>query len=105
MVRQETSETARANANSVKSAREMFEALGYKYVYVDGSAMDATPFIDYRFADGGSRERIVFSIPSKRVYVSASNDGFYAASPLSYEEIQAIEQQCVELGWNRECEG
>lgn len=84
------------------TAREKFEELGYKYSYVDGRITNEMPYIEYLEESGNSWERITFPLPMKRVFVSASYNGHGYPAPLSLEEIKAIEEQCIELGWDKE---
>lgn len=81
-------------------ARDIFEKIGYKYSYVDGTVTNETPYIEYLVEEGMAWERIVFRLRSERVLISASTNGYGFPAPLSLEEIKAIELQCEELGWN-----
>ncbi len=83
------------------TAREKFEEIGYKYSYIDGAITNECPIIEYMMEEGKARERIVFSLNAQRVYISASDNQFYAPAPLSLEEIKAIKLQCIELGWKK----
>jgi hypothetical protein len=66
------------------SAKEMFEALGYRYM----KTLSDEKHIWYR--NSRTKSEIVFNLTFK----SISND--YA---IQLDELKAINQQCKELGW------
>lgn len=69
------------------SAREMFEELGYKYHYEDKYSITTYYFEDWS---------ISFDLEKK--LIGFSNMGCYCE--LTSKDIQAINKQIEELGWN-----
>lgn len=80
------------------SAKEMFEKLGYELV-------NEAPLL-YQFNDGGFIKNIEFSISLKSITFSGYeyyNDGRPTDENRIYvDELQAINKQIEELGWNNE---
>ena len=77
------------------SAREMFEALGYEFEkeYTSDGVNDT-----YRYDKCFHVDSIIFDLNGKNIIVSKI---FHT---ISLNELQAIIQQCKELGWNKEQE-
>lgn len=76
----------------LKIAKEMFEELGYK------EKKDKSKTITYVLKNGYFYY-IVFKINKKSVYKSKSVPGKEVSSSITIKELQAINQQCKELGW------
>ena len=72
-----------------KSAKEMFEDLGYDY-FNNGLR------ITYEKCPDGECKMIEFNLKNKNVILADDND---EVIELNVKEIQAINQQCKELGW------
>ena len=77
------------------SARQMFEALGYEFEkeYTSDGVNDT-----YRYDKCFHVDSIIFDLNGKNIIVSKI---FHT---ISLNELQAIIQQCKELGWNKEQE-
>lgn len=93
------------------TAKEMFEALGYKFydhnfLNVPKSenvmiTQDA-PYIEYTDKGSKGEEHITFYVSSKLVTVDAltyMGGRHRIAAPLNMNELKAITKQCEELGW------
>lgn len=76
----------------MKSAKEMFEELGYKEV----SVIDPDGCIDYINTNEKYSE-IYFDKNFKMITKHYLNSGI--ACPITLEELQAINKQVEELGW------
>lgn len=77
------------------SASEMFEALGYEFEkeYTSDGVNDT-----YRYIKCSRPDSIIFELNCKKIIISKI---FHT---ISLNELQAIIQQCKELGWNKEYE-
>lgn len=75
------------------SAREMFEELGYEFEkeYTSDGVNDT-----YRYNKCSMPDSIIFDLNGKNIII---NKIFHT---ISFNELQAIIQQCKELGWNKE---
>lgn len=97
----------------MKTAKEMFEELGYKrvenhpkhenieeYVFVTQDE----PYIQYYQEDATSYIGIRFDLCGKRVWVKGYKKDYkcHVECPLNANEIKAINKQVEELGWNDE---
>lgn len=76
----------------MKTARQMFEALGYEFE--KGYTSDGND--TYRYNKCFRIDSIIFDLNGKNIIVSKI---FHT---ISLNELQAIIQQCKELGWNKE---
>ena len=77
----------------LKSAREMFEELGYEVISKPNT-------ITYRL-NKGYFYYICFKLNKKTVYKSKGICGKEVASSITTNELQAINKQVEELGWNK----
>ena len=79
------------------SAKEMFEKLGYIY-------KKCNSFIEYTKNYLGQEKCITFWLDIKKIdFEFEHDDGYdwkYLAFESTIEELQAINQQVEELGWN-----
>lgn len=87
----------------MKTAKELFEELGYKKYKEDGEG----EFITYKKDEGfGFFTLICFNTPQKQILVSCSNlvirEEYHKARPISAELLKAINEQVDELGWKKE---
>lgn len=78
------------------NAKEMFEKLGYK-VSVDYNDI---VIYKYEYPLGGSKE-LIFHKKDDGMFIDYSFKG-NATTFLKYKELQAINKQLEELGWNSE---
>ena len=84
----------------MKSAKEMFEELGY--TYQESYFEDKIDEINYA-KDGRWTPQIHFSLNHKCVSVYRIDDiGVQKSAHFSTNLLQAINQQCKELGWFNE---
>lgn len=72
-----------------KSAREMFEYLGYEY-FNNGLR------ITYEKCPDNECKMIEFNLKNKNIILA---DDSYDVVEINPKELQAINQQCKELGW------
>lgn len=79
----------------MKTAEEMFKQLGYEFEkeYTSDGVNDT-----YRYNRCFRGDSIIFDLNGKNIIVSKI---FHT---ISLNELQAIIQQCKELGWNKEYE-
>lgn len=75
------------------SAKEMFEELGYEEISKPNT-------ITYRL-NKGYFYYICFKLNKKTVYKSKGTCGKEVASSITTNELQAINKQVEELGWNK----
>lgn len=77
----------------MKTAEEMFKQLGYEFEkeYTSDGVNDT-----YRYNKCFRPDSIIFDLNGKNIIVSKI---FHT---ISLNELQAIIQQCKELGWNKE---
>lgn len=77
----------------MKTAEEMFKQLGYEFEkeYTSDGVNDT-----YRYTRCFRVDSIIFDLNGKNIIVSKI---FHT---ISLNELQAIIQQCKELGWNKE---
>ena len=77
----------------MKSAKEMFEKLGYEQEEIDEQLIytktDVSIDVEYS---------IIFYLDEKTF--GATTDNFAYANDINIKELQAINQQVNELGWN-----
>lgn len=78
---------------------KIFESLGYKKYEYDTSFTNETPYFEWVNEEDDARESIKFDLASERVHIISTYHMHHVPSPLSLEEIKAIELQCKELGW------
>ena len=76
----------------MKTAKEMFEDLGYEVIYKPNT-------ITYRL-NKGYFYYICFKLNKKTVYKSKGACGKAFASSITTKELKAINKQVEELGWN-----
>ena len=76
------------------NAREMFEKLGYEEIFKQNT-------ITYKKQKGCYFYYICFKLNKKTVYKSKGTCGKEVASSIDLEELQAINKQIEELGWNK----
>lgn len=93
------------------TAKEMFEALGYKFYdhnFLNVSKSENVmipqdvPYILYTQESDKGEEHIIFHASPKLVSVGAFKyiGGIYRIdAPLNMDELKAITKQCEELGW------
>ena len=96
----------------MKTAKEMFEELGYKRVENHPKeekdeytfTTQDNPYIKYYEEDEIAYEEIVFDLWGKRIWCRAYRKDykFKVACPINMQELQAINKQVSELGWNNE---
>lgn len=81
----------------MKTAKEMFEELGYE---LDNDYSERTNCLYYKKKQDRGYERIIFNFSWRKVKVDFMTFK-YVCDPkyLSYEELQAINKQVEELGW------
>lgn len=79
-----------------KSAKEMFNKLGWSHKYIKGDCSEDTiqckDMTKTMFLDCQNLPNIQFNLISKRIVI---NDLRF----MSLDILQAINQQCKELGW------
>lgn len=77
----------------MKTAEEMFKQLGYEFEkeYTIDGVNDT-----YRYNKCSMPDSIIFDLNGKNIII---NKIFHT---ISFNELQAIIQQCKELGWNKE---
>lgn len=77
----------------MKTAEEMFKQLGYEFEkeYTSDGVNDT-----YRYNKCSKPDSIIFDLNGKKIIISKI---FHT---ISLNELQAIIQQCKELGWNKE---
>ena len=73
----------------LKSAREMFEKLGYYPSYDYNKSK-----VDFAFYSKHSIKMIIFNIKDKTIET--------IGGAITFEELKAINKQIEELGWNNE---
>lgn len=98
--------------NCDDSARGMFERIGYKRVENHPKeekdnytfTTQDNPYIKYYEEDEKAYEEIVFDLWGKRVWCKAYRKdlGLNVPCPINMKELQAINKQVEELGWNNE---
>lgn len=84
------------------SAKELFEELGYNYQYIDNKNNNCEDVIIY--THNKSNVIIQFNLLSKMVVYQIKNtmqEYDKIALFITKELIQAINQQIIELGWNK----
>lgn len=79
-----------------KSAKVMFEELGYKQ-----EKHQDEPYIVYTQENELAQEQIEFRLYSKNVWISGYRKNLkrLLPCPIDMKELQAINKQCEELGW------
>ncbi len=77
------------------TARQMFEALGYEFEkeYTSDGVNDT-----YRYNKCSMPDSIIFDLNGKNIIISK----IFPTITISLNELQAIIQQCIELGWLEE---
>lgn len=85
--------------SSCMTASDMFESIGYRKVDYNSPHTNEIPYFEWVSEQDDDRERIRFVPNAKRLYVWSTYNMHPIPSPLSLEEIKAIELQCIELGW------
>lgn len=77
------------------TARQMFEALGYEFEkeYTSDGVNDT-----YRYNRRFMADSIIFDLNGKNIIISK----IFPTITISLNELQAIIQQCKELGWYKE---
>lgn len=79
----------------MKSAKEMFEELGYEIELDNEIELVYQQVLNHDGYDDVEISKIIFE---KNLYlVSHTDDGYY--TPISFVELQAINKQVEELGW------
>ena len=78
------------------SAREMFEKLGYEIEQDNEVRLVYIKVTQDNGIDDGLIEKVIFEKIHR--WISATSDGYFI--PISFEELQAINKQVEELGWN-----
>lgn len=93
-----------------KSAKVMFEELGYKQekhnvfdepIKPNEWITQDEPYIVYTQENELAQEQIEFSLYSKNVWLSGYRKNLkrLLPCPIDMKELQAINKQCEELGW------
>lgn len=77
-----------------KTAEQMFKELKYKKVKIEGYNEN---FLFYKGKVANAEQFVRFYIPEK--HVSLIIDSYYLAARVDMKLLQAINQQCKELGW------
>lgn len=78
-------------------AKEMFEKLGYEVEYNNEECLMYTKYVAFDDVDAGIEYKVMFD----KKYKSIGSITYDMFMPIDWPELQAINKQIEELGWNK----